>query len=82
MLVNLLLGSAVFLPLVLSLFMRTQLPLMQDFDPSAILLAEGNDTTSYPKSVPGESPAYYIGDPTNDVLVIKGLDLIPNPPVE
>jgi len=32
--------------------------------------------------VPGSSPAYYNGDPRNDILVIEELDLIPNPPVE
>ena len=29
---------------------------------------------------PGDSPAYYTGDPSNDVLEIESLDLVPNPP--
>ena len=33
-------------------------------------------------SVPGDSPAYYTGDPSNDALVISALDLKPNPPKE
>lgn len=32
--------------------------------------------------VPGDSPVYYIGDPSNDILSIQSLDLIPNPPDE
>jgi hypothetical protein len=31
-------------------------------------------------SVPGESPALYVGDPSNDVLKIKTLDLAFGPP--
>ena len=34
------------------------------------------------QSVPGHSPAYYTGDPSNDVLVIEALHLEPNPPKE
>ena len=30
--------------------------------------------------LPGDSPAYYVGDNSNDVLKIKSLDLKPNPP--
>ena len=29
----------------------------------------------------GDSPAYYTGDPSNDVLKIETLDLVPNPPI-
>ena len=32
--------------------------------------------------VPGDSPAYYTGETSNDVLVINALDLTPNPPRE
>ena len=32
--------------------------------------------------LPGDSPGYYTGDPTNDVLVVKAMDLTPNPPNE
>jgi hypothetical protein len=31
-------------------------------------------------SVPGNSPACYVGDPSNDVLKIKALDLALEPP--
>lgn len=30
-------------------------------------------------SIPGDSPACYVGDPSNDILVIQQLDMIPNP---
>jgi len=32
--------------------------------------------------VPGDSPAYYNGDPSNNILAIEILDLLPNPPIE
>lgn len=32
------------------------------------------------KAVPGKSPAVYIGDPANDILQIKRLDLVFGPP--
>ena len=32
--------------------------------------------------LPGNSPGYYTGDPTNDVLVVEAMDLTPNPPTE
>lgn len=32
--------------------------------------------------VPGDSPAYYTGDTSNDVLVVNELKLTPNPPRE
>ncbi|KAF2424834.1 hypothetical protein EJ08DRAFT_681807 [Tothia fuscella] len=32
------------------------------------------------QKVPGDSPAYYTGDPSTDVLKIENLDLMPNPP--
>ena len=38
--------------------------------------------STYSHSVPGDSPARYVGKPTNYVLVIEALDLVPNPPVE
>ena len=31
--------------------------------------------------LPGDSPAYYTGDPSNDVLEIESFDLVPNPPI-
>ena len=34
------------------------------------------------QAVPGDSPAFYVGDPSNDLLSIDSLDLLPNPPVE
>lgn len=33
-------------------------------------------------AVPGDSPCHYVGDPSNDVLIIEALDLEPNPPIE
>lgn len=38
--------------------------------------------TTYRQAVPGDSPAVYIGDPSDDLLSIDALDLVPNPPVE
>ena len=35
-----------------------------------------------PRPVPGDSPAVYVGDPEDDLLIIDSLDLIPNPPVD
>ena len=32
--------------------------------------------------VPGDSPAHYLGDPSNDILDIESLNLVPNPPRE
>lgn len=34
------------------------------------------------REVPGDSPACYVGDPSNNILSIEALDLVPNPPVE
>jgi hypothetical protein len=34
------------------------------------------------QAVPGDSPAFYVGDQSNDILSIDALDLLPNPPVE
>jgi len=34
------------------------------------------------QAVPGDSPAFYVGDPSNDILSINALDLLPNPPIE
>lgn len=42
--------------------------------------ADEKATMSQPKAVPGKSPASYIGDPSNDILQIKRLDLIFGPP--
>ena len=56
----------------MSLQMDDQTPL--DFKKTAPIID--------PKPVPGDSPAVYVGDPSNDLLVIHSLDLIPNPPVE
>ena len=35
-----------------------------------------------PRPVPGDSPAVFVGDPKDDLLIIDSLDLIPNPPVD
>lgn len=34
------------------------------------------------QAVPGDSPAYYVGDPSHDILSIETLNLVPNPPIE
>jgi hypothetical protein len=33
------------------------------------------------QKVPGDSPAYYTSDPSNDVLQIESIDVVPNPPI-
>ena len=45
-------------------------------------LADEKATGLQEQSVPGDSPAYYTGDPSTDVLEIESLDLMPNPPME
>ena len=45
-------------------------------------LADEKANVSQQQSVPGDSPAYYTGDPSHDVLEIEALDLAPNPPTE
>ena len=32
-------------------------------------------------AVPGDSPAYFVGDSSDDILAISQLDLIPNHPL-
>ena len=44
--------------------------------------ADEKANVSQQQSVPGDSPACYVGDPSNDVLKIKALDLAFNPPKE
>lgn len=39
-------------------------------------------STTYRQAVPGDSPAVYIDDPSDDLLSIDALDLQPNPQVE
>jgi hypothetical protein len=45
-------------------------------------LADEKANVSQQQPVPGDSPAYYTGDPSHDVLEIEVLDLAPNPPIE
>lgn len=33
-----------------------------------------------PIKIPGDSPAYHVGNPSNNTLVIENIDLVPNPP--
>lgn len=53
-------------------------------NPQAALGPTNNRAASTTDRIPvrGDSPAYYNGDPTDDILSIETLDLLPNPPTE
>lgn len=61
------------------LFHRTVIP-QEDCEGPSSESDKKNVSISGPQRVPGDSPAEFVGDPSNDVLVIESLDLCPNPP--
>ena len=49
---------------------------------ASIETSDSTATAIHGQAVPGDSPAVYVGDPSNDLLSIDVLDLLPDPPVE
>ena len=76
-----LLGSSLVLLVVFISFRESKMT-PKTCEASPRPLADEEVTVSTSLSVPGDSPAYYTGDPSNDVLVVSALDLKPNPPKE
>ena len=73
--------SLVLLLCVIYLFLKRITSLRKECE-SYPRLADEKANLSQQQSVPGDSPAYYTGDPSNDILGIEALDLTPNPPIE
>jgi len=71
------LSLAILSSIVIALYTTPQKPLG-----SATNTLQGMSSLTSHRAVPGDSPACYVGDPSNDTLTIEALDLIPNPPVE
>ena len=75
-------ASLLLLLFILYLVLKRMASSPHKSDPSTNNLADEKANGSLQHLVPGDSPAYYTGDPSNDVLEIKSLDLRPNPPTE
>lgn len=65
------------LPTVMSLPSGRQAPLQ-----SITGASDSLTTSDRRQAIPGDSPAYYVGDPSHDILSIETLNLVPNPPIE
>ena len=66
-----------FLPTVMSLPSSRQAPIQSVTGASGSLTAYDSR-----RAIPGDSPAYCVGDPSQKILSIETLNLVPNPPIE
>jgi hypothetical protein len=70
-----------FIALVLCVIFRKKASSVGDCESTPRLLDIEKANISKRPSIPGDSPACHVGDPSNDVLAIEALNLKPNPPI-
>lgn len=66
------LSLAILFPIAVALHTSPQKPLLSATNTLPVM-----SSLTSPRKVPGDSPARYVGDPSNDLLDIEALDLVP-----